>query len=157
MCAAREASVPVCGAESADRRRNAERGSLPILCRARAPGITPPSGGGGEDAPLHAHAAFLRVAVPIVREELVAALGLSDAPGVVAIVGGGGKSSLMFALARALPGRVVMTTTTRIFAAQMQRAERVCSLRDAGWRRHLEDFEKGLLVVASRRAIPPGE
>ena len=81
------------------------------------------------------------------RQGLVAALGLADAPGVVSIVGGGGKSSLMFALADALPGRVVMTTTTRIFAAQMQRAERVCSLDEAGWRQHLEDFEKGLLVV----------
>ena len=38
----------------------------------------------------------------------------------VAIVGGGGKSSLLFALGRELPGRVVMTTTTRIFAAQTQ-------------------------------------
>ena len=49
------------------------------------------------------------------RQGLVAALGLSDTSGVVSIVGGGGKSSLMFALAEALPGRVVMTTTTRIF------------------------------------------
>lgn len=39
---------------------------------------------------------------------------------IVAIVGGGGKTSLMFDLARALPGRVVTTTTTRIFAAQMK-------------------------------------
>lgn len=39
---------------------------------------------------------------------------------LVAIVGGGGKSSLMFALANSLPNsRVVTTTTTRIFAAQM--------------------------------------
>ena len=75
------------------------------------------------------------------------ALGLEGACPVVAIVGGGGKSSLMFALSRALSGRVVMTTTTRIFAAQMQRAERVCSLGDAGWRQRLEDFEREVLIV----------
>jgi len=81
------------------------------------------------------------------RQGLLAALGVSDTPGVVSIVGGGGKSSLMFALADALPGRVVMTTTTRIFAAQMQRAERVCGLDETGWRQHLEEFAKELLVV----------
>ena len=43
-------------------------------------------------------------------------------PALVAIVGGGGKSSLMFALAADLPEPVVLSTTTRIFAAQMQRA-----------------------------------
>jgi molybdenum cofactor cytidylyltransferase len=37
-------------------------------------------------------------------------------------VGGGGKTSLMFALANSLPGRIVATTTTRIFAAQMKLA-----------------------------------
>lgn len=41
-------------------------------------------------------------------------------PAMVAFVGGGGKTSLMFALANALPGRVVTTTTTRIFAAQIK-------------------------------------
>lgn len=56
---------------------------------------------------------------------LAAALGIGDGPELVAIVGGGGKSSLMFALAAALPGRVVMTTTTRIFAAQIKRAPAV--------------------------------
>jgi len=79
--------------------------------------------------------------------ELVAALELSQGAGLVAIVGGGGKSSLMFSLAQCLPGRVVMTTTTRIFAAQMQQAQTVCGLEDPGWRQRLEDFEKGLLVV----------
>src|SRR5690606_18076711 len=53
------------------------------------------------------------------------ALGIGAGPELVAIVGGGGKTSLMFALAAALPGRVVMTTTTRIFAAQMKRAPAV--------------------------------
>jgi molybdenum cofactor cytidylyltransferase len=53
---------------------------------------------------------------------LPAALEIGRRPEMVAIVGGGGKTSLMFALAAALPGRVVMTTTTRIFAAQMKHA-----------------------------------
>ncbi len=53
------------------------------------------------------------------------ALGIGQQPELVAFVGGGGKTSLMFALAAALPGRVVMTTTTRIFAAQMSRAPAV--------------------------------
>jgi molybdenum cofactor cytidylyltransferase len=78
---------------------------------------------------------------------LTRALGLERPPGVVAIVGGGGKSSLMFALAGALPGRTVMTTTTRIFAAQMDLALEVCTLADAGWRDRLDTFEESLLVV----------
>ncbi len=46
---------------------------------------------------------------------------------LVAIVGGGGKSSLMFALANSLSdSRVVTTTTTRIFAAQMSIAPATC-------------------------------
>ena len=52
------------------------------------------------------------------RWSLTAALDIGEQPELVAFVGGGGKTSLMFALATALPGRVVMTTTTRIFAAQ---------------------------------------
>jgi len=92
---------------------------------------------------------------------LADALGLDRAPGLIAVVGGGGKSSLLFALAERLPGRVVLTTTTRIFAAQMDLAERVCSLDDAGWSNELEAFEKSLLVVGGvegERAVgvPPG-
>jgi molybdenum cofactor cytidylyltransferase len=75
---------------------------------------------------------------------LTRALGLEQPSGVVAIVGGGGKSSLMFALAGALPGRTVMTTTTRIFAAQMDLALEVCTLADAGWRERLDAFDKSL-------------
>ena len=56
---------------------------------------------------------------------LPAALGIGERPELVAFVGGGGKTSLMFALAAALPGRVVMTTTTRIFAAQTKHAPAV--------------------------------
>ena len=50
---------------------------------------------------------------------LVEVLGLARAPELMALVGGGGRSSFMFALGRGLPGRVVMTTPTRIFTAQM--------------------------------------
>ena len=50
------------------------------------------------------------------------AFNLQDANELIAIVGGGGKTSLMFALANSLPGRIVATTTTRIFAAQMKLA-----------------------------------
>ena len=57
-----------------------------------------------------------------VFEGLAAALGVTP-PALVAFVGGGGKTTLMMALARELaqvaPGRVIVTTTTRIFAAQM--------------------------------------
>jgi molybdenum cofactor cytidylyltransferase len=76
------------------------------------------------------------------------ALGLTHGSGIVAIVGGGGKTSLMFALARCLPGRVVTTTTTRIFATQMSQADEVCSLADADWRARLDEAGSSLLVVA---------
>jgi molybdenum cofactor cytidylyltransferase len=56
---------------------------------------------------------------------LVDAFELNHAGQLVAIVGGGGKSSLMFALAAALPDRVIMSTTTRIFATQMKAAPAV--------------------------------
>lgn len=41
---------------------------------------------------------------------------------LIALVGGGGKSSLMFGLAQSWPGRVVLTTTTRLFRAQVRQA-----------------------------------
>ena len=78
---------------------------------------------------------------------VVDALGLSEGSGIVAIVGGGGKSSLLFALADGLPGRVVLTTTTRIFAAQMSLADEVCSLADARWQERVDAFASSLLVV----------
>ena len=88
------------------------------------------------------------------------ALGLARAPELVAIVGGGGKSSLMFALARSLPGRVVMTTTTRIFAAQMSQAAQVCTLADENWGERLDAFDSSLLVVGGEEGdralgVPP--
>ena len=61
---------------------------------------------------------------------LVDAFGLQEPDQLVAITGGGGKSSLMFALAECLTGRVVMTTTTRIFAAQMRLAPAALFSRD---------------------------
>ncbi len=77
---------------------------------------------------------------------VAAALGLSGGNGIVAIVGGGGKSSLLFALARCMPGRIVLTTTTRIFAAQMSLADEVCSLADPHWRKRLDDFASNRLA-----------
>ncbi len=41
----------------------------------------------------------------------------------------------------------MLTTTTRIFAAQMSLADEVCSLSDAGWQERLDRFESSLLVV----------
>jgi molybdenum cofactor cytidylyltransferase len=84
---------------------------------------------------------------PIRVANIVEALGLAPRGELVAIVGGGGKSSLMFALAKQLPGRGVMTTTTRIFAGQMGYAAEVCTLDDANWRARLDGVGAGLLVV----------
>jgi molybdenum cofactor cytidylyltransferase len=78
---------------------------------------------------------------------LVDALGLDRAPELVSVVGGGGKSSLLFALAECLPGRVVLTTTTRIFAAQMSGAAAVCTTADEDWQDELDRFDSHLLVV----------
>jgi molybdenum cofactor cytidylyltransferase len=63
---------------------------------------------------------------------LLQAFGLGPGPELVAIVGGGGKSSLMFALANAWPGRAITTTTTRIFAAQMKQSPAVVEIGDWG-------------------------
>jgi molybdenum cofactor cytidylyltransferase len=74
-------------------------------------------------------------------------LGLERPRQLVAIVGGGGKTSLLFALARELDGGVVATTTTRIFAAQMELADATCSLDEPGWRDRLDGLESHLLLV----------
>jgi molybdenum cofactor cytidylyltransferase len=63
------------------------------------------------------------------------------------VVGGGGKSSLLFALARLLPGRTVLTTTTRIFASQARQADTLCSLGDPGWEQSLDGAAGSVLVV----------
>ncbi|MGB1251903.1 MAG: selenium cofactor biosynthesis protein YqeC [Candidatus Promineifilaceae bacterium] len=49
---------------------------------------------------------------------------------LISIVGGGGKSSLLFGIERAWLGNVVVTMTTRIFAAQVTRARASLTLAD---------------------------
>jgi molybdenum cofactor cytidylyltransferase len=78
---------------------------------------------------------------------LSAALGLGRRPELVAIVGGGGKTSLLFALAAELPGRTVVTTTTRIFAAQIRLAPAVCYADDLEPLGRLLDAHGVCLVV----------
>ena len=78
---------------------------------------------------------------------LPAALGLGPGSELVAFVGGGGKTSLLFALAAALPGRVVVTTTTRIFAAQMRLAPAVVYEDDLSPLSALLDAHGRCLVV----------
>ena len=78
---------------------------------------------------------------------LPAALGLGSGPELVAFVGGGGKTSLLFALAAALPGRVIITTTTRIFAAQMRLAPAVVYADDLSPLGTLLDVHGRCLVV----------
>ncbi|MGD2050227.1 MAG: selenium cofactor biosynthesis protein YqeC [Chloroflexota bacterium] len=60
------------------------------------------------------------------------AFSLQPSGEIVAIVGGGGKTSLMFSLAKTLPGNVVTTTTTRIFSTQMKLAPAVCYAGEQG-------------------------
>ena len=88
------------------------------------------------------------------------ALGISPSPELVAFVGGGGKTSLLFALAAALPGRVVVTTTTRIFAAQMRLAPAVVYADDLSRLGELLDTHGRCLVVGrvdgeKARGVPP--
>ncbi|MEW5988770.1 MAG: selenium-dependent molybdenum cofactor biosynthesis protein YqeB, partial [Chloroflexota bacterium] len=56
-----------------------------------------------------------------------AALGLTS-PQLVAIAGAGGKTTLLLALGRSLPGRVVMTTTTRLAVQELDLAPAVVLL-----------------------------
>ncbi len=98
-------------------------------------------------------------------QTLVQAFRLGKTGELVAITGGGGKSSLLFALGAALPGRVILTTTTRIFAAQMKEAPSVVALGDAGelpdnaLRRALDRWGRCLVVgrVDGEKAlgVPP--
>ncbi len=52
---------------------------------------------------------------------LIEAFGIQQGD-LISIVGGGGKSSLLFRLERQWAGNIVVTTTTRIFAALIARA-----------------------------------
>ena len=78
---------------------------------------------------------------------LVEALGLPESGSLTSIVGGGGKSALLFALAGSLEGRVVMTTTTRIFASQIERASHWCTSEPAQLETALRQGRTGTLVV----------
>ncbi|MDP6981238.1 MAG: selenium cofactor biosynthesis protein YqeC [Myxococcota bacterium] len=94
------------------------------------------------------------------RATLVEALSLPSRASLVSIVGGGGKSALLFALASALEARVVVTTTTRIFAAQMARARAQLSLATGSFEDVWPDAHSGLLVVGKvegekAHGIPP--
>ena len=90
---------------------------------------------------------------------LPAALALRPSGELVAIVGGGGKTSLLFALLASLPGRVVATTTTRIFAAQTRRAPAVLAYgadQDlASLGRHLDQQGACLVIgaLAGEKAV----
>ncbi len=68
---------------------------------------------------------------------------------LVAFVGGGGKTSLMFALARALGAGVVTTTTTRIFAAQMKLAPAVCFLTAADVQQAMADKSSAFSALSA--------
>lgn len=75
------------------------------------------------------------------------ALGLDESDSLVSIVGGGGKSALLFALGESLAGRVLLTTTTRIFAAQIERAVASCEVDEPGYAAALDEGPSGLLIV----------
>lgn len=67
---------------------------------------------------------------------------------LIAFVGGGGKTSLLFALGQSLPGRRILTTTTRIFAAQMKLAAEVIFATEG-----TENFEEKIIAALDRREI----
>lgn len=81
------------------------------------------------------------------RWSLPGALAIHGPKALVAITGGGGKTSLLFALAAVLPGRVVLTTTTRIFAAQMALAPAVCPADDLSALGDMLDTHGRCLVI----------
>lgn len=76
------------------------------------------------------------------------ALGLSAKGEIVSIVGGGGKSTLLFALADA-PARWVLTTTTRMFAAQISQARAHCETQPDALALALREKTPGLLVIGA--------
>ncbi|MEZ4593551.1 MAG: selenium cofactor biosynthesis protein YqeC [Chloroflexota bacterium] len=76
------------------------------------------------------------------------ALNLQTRGELIAFVGGGGKTSLLFALGAALPGRRILSTTTRIFAAQMSRAEELVFATEG-----TEENEAAIQVALDRQGI----
>ncbi len=80
-------------------------------------------------------------------DSLQEALGLRSTGELISVVGGGGKSALLFALGRTLPGRTILTTTTRIFAAQTSRAEHSYAYASAECDAALHEGTDGLLVI----------
>jgi molybdenum cofactor cytidylyltransferase len=91
------------------------------------------------------------VQLHVARTSLRDALALPRSGALVSIVGGGGKSALLFALGATLPGRTILTTTTRIFAAQIKRATASVESRTEsdphGLESKLADAPSGLLIV----------
>ena len=83
------------------------------------------------------------------ESSLTDALQLGEGSDLICIVGGGGKTSLLFALGDQLPGRVILTTTTRIFAEQTQRANRLLRLDEPGWADGLDEPGGPVLVVGA--------
>ena len=77
------------------------------------------------------------------------ALGLRPTGELVSIVGGGGKSALLFALASraAATSRWVLTTTTRMFASQIELAPAHCEASSSELAGHLDAGQSGLLVI----------
>ena len=62
---------------------------------------------------------------------LIEAFGIQTGD-LISIVGGGGKSSLLFGFEQQWAGNIVVTTTTRIFAAQIARARTHVTLETLG-------------------------
>jgi molybdenum cofactor cytidylyltransferase len=74
------------------------------------------------------------------------AFALRPSHELITFVGGGGKTSLLFALANTLPGRRILTTTTRIFAAQLKLAQEVVVFTSEG----AADAEKKIEAALER-------
>jgi len=79
---------------------------------------------------------------------LSTAFNLQPEKELIAFVGGGGKTSLLFTLGAALPGRRILTTTTRIFAAQMDRAQELIFATE-----NTEENEKNIRAALERSNI----
>ena len=83
----------------------------------------------------------------LTTSSICAALALRAPGELVSIVGGGGKSALLFELGRSLPGRAVLTTTTRIFANQTARAAATCRIGTPEFETAMHSPRDGLLII----------